>query len=150
MNKTVILICSIIFCYQLNAQTEEIYLGNISYDMLTETSYKEDPKAEAVVLYDKGESYFKYVPNHGYKIEFTRTKRIKILNEAGLKYGQLEIPLYESANGSKESAEILQATTYNLTNSDNIDISKLQLNNVHEEKINAFWSIKRICSKFIY
>ncbi|MCO6357259.1 DUF3857 domain-containing protein [Roseivirga pacifica] len=143
MNKTVILICSIIFCYELNAQTEEIYLGNISYDMLTETSYKEDPKAEAVVLYDKGESYFKYVPNHGYKIEFTRTKRIKILNEAGLKYGQLEIPLYESANGSKESAEILQATTYNLTNSDNIDISKLQLNNVHEEKINAFWSIKK-------
>ena len=57
-------------------------------------SYKKDPKAEAVVIFDIGKSIFFDTDRGGYNIRFTRKKRIKILDKTGIKFSEVSIPFF--------------------------------------------------------
>lgn len=70
-----------------------------------------DSSAEAVVIYDKGKSYFLLVME-SFEIVFERQTRIKILNESGLDYAVIHIPYYRKGRFSDEITEI-KAATYN-------------------------------------
>jgi len=68
------------------SQESQMQFGVISEYEQNLKSYKKDPKAEAVVIFDIGKSIFFDTDRGGYNIRFTRKKRIKILDKTGIKF----------------------------------------------------------------
>lgn len=134
----------ILISSQLLAQKESITLGQVPMPFLQMESFEEDPQAEAIVIYDKGESFFEYQEQLGYVIKFTRTKRIKVFNEAGLAYGNVEVMAYQGSDGNKESLKSFKAYSHNINNLGTIEKREVGLEAVHEERINDFWSVYKV------
>jgi hypothetical protein len=82
----------------LPAQTQHEF-GKLNMDEINMTSYDRDKIAEAVMLYDLGNTFFTYEYEAGYEIIFERTTKIKILSKAGIKYGEVEVPFFKSNDG---------------------------------------------------
>ena len=77
----------------LNAQSFNNEYGKVGKDDIDYKFFPQDKSAEAVVISDDGLSYFSRI-NDYFEIIYERTTRLKILNEAGLKYADVEIPFY--------------------------------------------------------
>jgi hypothetical protein len=135
----VFLLC-VTFSGILPAQTQHDF-GKLNMDEINMTSYDRDKIAEAVVLYDLGNTFFTYEYEAGFEIIFERTTRVKILSKAGIKYGELEVPYFRSNDGHEEVYEI-EGYTYNLENNQ-AKISRLNPENVYVEKVNENWSLKK-------
>ena len=85
-------------------QKPEMKFGKISKEELEMEYYEQDSSANALVLFDKGYSYFVYDNNyHGFKLIFERHVRIKFFNKEGFSSGDFRVPLYVSNNGTKET-----------------------------------------------
>jgi hypothetical protein len=105
-------------------------------------SYGPEPDAEAIVLFDVGESAFVDTPEHGYNIHFTRTRRVKILTRAGIDWATVSIPFYVEKPERSEKVVSLQAFTYN--REDGRTFRKpLDPSTVFEEQINNRWRAKK-------
>ena len=105
------------------------------------TSYEKDAEAEALVIYETGNSSFK--GNHttgNFDLHMQRSVKIKILKQSGLKYANFEIPYYIESNNLEEVSE-LEAYTYNMDNG-KITTTPLEKGNIFTEKINDNWSMK--------
>jgi hypothetical protein len=124
----------------LPAQTQHEF-GKLNMDEINMTSYDRDKIAEAVMLYDLGNTFFTYEYEAGYEIIFERTTKIKILSKAGIKYGEVEVPFFKSNDGHEEVYEI-EGYTYNLENNQ-VKITRLDPENVFVEKENENWSLKK-------
>lgn len=140
--KYLLSLITLAFCLSLQSygQIATISFGTPPVDALQMTSYEKDPDAEALVLYDKGESYFHYDENRGYIIHFTRTKRIKIFSEAGLDYGNIEIEAYRGSN-SQEMVSALTAFSYNINSLGSIEKRELDISALHQQQVNEYWSV---------
>ncbi|WP_420387187.1 transglutaminase domain-containing protein [Roseivirga sp.] len=144
MKRTLILIVLLwASLFTLKAQTQKIQLGAPSQEELQMTSFDKDPEAEAVVLYDKGSSYFHFDQERGYVIQFTRTKRIKILTEAGKDYGNIEIQAYKNSADSRERITSFKAFSHNLSLG-SVEKREVGLDDIYEEEINAYWSLFKV------
>lgn len=111
--------------------------GKVSKEELAMEVYSKDSAASAVILFDKGKSYFKYSEHDGWYIQFERHLRVKVLTKEGLDYANFEIPLYhEGLNEEKLTG--FKAATYNL---DGGKISK--------EKMRARETLRDEKNKFI-
>ncbi len=134
----VVIILTLVANVSLRAQLSQEF-GKVSkeeFDYLPEF----EPDAPAVVLFDIGQTRF--VDDEGwYKVQFTRTRRIKILTNEGLDFAEFKIPYYVDGYGKTESIESITGYTYNL---DNWTITKdeLQKSSVYEEEINNNWKQK--------
>ncbi|WP_017732113.1 transglutaminase domain-containing protein [Nafulsella turpanensis] len=115
--------------------------GEVNQEELTLTAYQKDPEAAALVLFDKGESYF-FDTERGYDIRFTRTRRIKIFDKAGIPFSEVAIPFYVDGYGRTERVVSIEAYTYNLENGA-LRKTALDPNTVFEEKINESWRVKK-------
>jgi hypothetical protein len=115
--------------------------GEIGQAEISLSTYSRDPLAEAVILFDIGDARFVDV-NEGYNIDFTRTKRIKILAREGVKYAEVSIPFYTDANGKKEVIKSIEAASYNYENGKMVK-TLLDMNTVFDEKINNRWTAKK-------
>ena len=127
----------------INAYSQENFLkelGKPSMYELQMTSYSKDTTAEAVVLYDAGEVYFANAETY-FKMNFNRKLRIKILNQAGLKYADFEVPLYQE-NYRLEELIISKAVVYNLVDN-KLEKSELDQKKVFEEKYGKNWVNKK-------
>ncbi|WP_462250719.1 DUF3857 and transglutaminase domain-containing protein [Ekhidna sp.] len=100
-----------------------------------------DSLAEAVILFDVGKSRFVNT-TEGFKIKFTKHKRIKVFNEKGKEYASVRMPYYISDNRSREVIKDIKATTYNYVNGalERKEVNKAM---IFEEKINENWSQKK-------
>jgi len=109
----------------------------------TMTEYPLDKGAEAVVLFDIGVATFIEDDDkqHTVKILFEKSKRVKILKEAGLKYAEVEIAYY-STKKKPEIISQIKATTYNIENGELTETS-LENINIFEERIGENWSVIR-------
>jgi len=137
----IIAVLIFILLLPLQAQQDESReYGIISMDELTMTEYSKDKEAEALVLYDLGDSRF-VITDYGYELVFTRTKRIKIFNDAGLDYAEVEFPLYRHGDVFEKVIDI-EATTYNLSDG---RVEKIQMDRkeVFDEKINDYWVLTK-------
>ncbi|MDH5475722.1 MAG: DUF3857 domain-containing protein [Cyclobacteriaceae bacterium] len=125
----------------VKAQLKTIELGKVSKEELTMTTYDKDLEAEAVVLYDKGESYF-FDTDTGFEIRFSRINRTKILTKAGVKFAEVSIPYYVDGYGQTEKVVSIEAYSYNFENG---NLIKKALDNatIYEEKINERWMSKK-------
>ncbi|MDH5368042.1 MAG: DUF3857 domain-containing protein [Cyclobacteriaceae bacterium] len=123
------------------AQLKPVELSKVSMEELTMTSYDKDPEAEAVVLFDKGESYF-FDTSTSFDIRFTRINKTKILTKAGVEFAEVSIPYYVDGYGKTEKIVSIEAYSYNYENG-NVTKKALDISTVYEEKINDWWMSKK-------
>lgn len=142
MRKIFTLVAIIFCCAQLVlAQELSHEFGVISKNEFDFTAYEKDPDAEAVIIFDKGESYF-FDTHESYDIRFTRAKRIKILSRAGIDQAEITIPFYAESYEKTEKIASLQAFSYNMVDG-RIFKKALDPSKVYEVKINDRWKAKR-------
>jgi hypothetical protein len=124
----------------LRGQENSRKYGVVGSEELKLKEYEKDPEAEALVLYDVGCSYF-IRKESSYDLVFERTTRIKILDESGIDWSEIEIPFYREGN-IRERVYDIEATTYNLKNG---GVSKTNLDPAatFEEQLNDYWIIKK-------
>lgn len=130
-----------ILCIQLfiNLSQAQIFIrefGKYSNEEFQLKKYEKDTTAEAVVIYDIGESRFVDIGN-GFEIIFERKMKIKIFTKAGFDWAQISIPLYVT-NSKAEVIEELKGNTYNYEDGQ-IKISPLNVKNSYDEKYNENW-----------
>lgn len=141
MKKLLILILCFIGSSQLTPAQNFIHeFGKFSNEEFQLKKYDKDTSAEAVVLYDIGESHFERY-EEGFVIIFTRKFKIKVLTKAGLKWAQISIPFYEENRKLEEISEV-KGNTYNFENGQ-VRISAFDPKNAYNEKFNEHWNNKK-------
>lgn len=109
-------------------------IGEISIWEVELKSYEKDPDAEALVLFDVGDTYF-FEQDGGYDIRFTRTKRIKILGQSGIDFAEVSIPLWVDGYGKTERIISLEAFTYNYDDKNGLMATSVDPNSIFKERI---------------
>ncbi|UOB17655.1 hypothetical protein [Abyssalbus ytuae] len=112
--------------------------GKVSTEELKMPLYEKDSTANAIILYEYGESVIK-LNNYG-KVELTfeYTGRIKIFNSKGYDKATIEIPLRKSI--TSRSKEILQNVEALAINPDRTT-GALQKENVFTENLNEYYDV---------
>jgi len=126
----------LLFSNFLIAQTYSHDLGVVTDYERNMKHYDKDTSAEAVVIYNIGESSF-YRADEGFDLAFKRQTKIKVLKESYLNNAEYSILIYKGNQG-KEEIRKFEATTYNFKNGQVIKtvVNKDQL---YTEKINKHW-----------
>lgn len=143
MKRNIACVCIVICIFSQGAisQTISHKFGEVSKEEVMLEQYDKDPEASALVLYDIGKSVFTNDDN-GFDIRFTRTKRIKIFNKAGLDYAEIAIPYYQDGYGKTELVTDIEAYTYNLEFG-RIVKSALDQKNIFVDKRTEKWYLKK-------
>lgn len=121
----VVLLSNIIF-----SQKSKVYtFGKITQQEYDLRIYEKDSTANALFLYENGETHFK-ISNDRIVISTTYYAKVKIFNKAGEDNATIEIPIYHNKD-RKEKVIKIKGYTHNSTN-------KIALNpkNIFTEKIN--------------
>ncbi|MDD2962307.1 MAG: DUF3857 domain-containing protein [Bacteroidales bacterium] len=100
-----------------------------------------DKQADAVVLFDSGESFF-IDGSNGIEMVFVKHIKIKILSEAGIGAASFQIPLYEGKSGI-ENLYNIKGFSYNFEG-DLVRKTELKKDAVFKERINDQWSARRL------
>ena len=125
-----------------NSNAQKFDLGKVSLAELQEKEHPKDPSAVAAILFKKGNVTFEYDQNAGF---FTVTEvktRIKIYKKEGYEWANQEINYYADSN-INEKVSISDAITYNVVDG-KIEKTKLKSDGEFVEKINKYWSRKKI------
>jgi len=145
MKNLIITLCLLALSQWALAQEAENFSqeqGKVTNYEMTLKEYSKDKDAEALVIYDFGDYYFQGFDTRGFVLIMKRKVKIKILKAAGTKYGNFEIPYYMETREGEDVYDI-NATTYNFDNGQLIK-STFDTKNIHEEKINDKWNVKRL------
>jgi hypothetical protein len=116
MFKKITLFFVFFLCSCLVALAQEnllpVQFGKVSIEDLAMKTYPADSTAPAVVLYDKGLSYW-YSDYKGMKLVHERHIRIKILSVAGAAWTKSEVSIYKPKNSEQiETLESLEGFTH--------------------------------------
>lgn len=128
------------YAYAQENFTEEP--GKITQYEISLKEYDKDPDAEALVIYDLGEYFFRADASQNILLEMKFRKKIKILKQAGIKYANIEIPYYIDSR-DWETIEKLEAITYNQEGTQ-LKKTLLDPKNVFEEKVSDNMRVKKI------
>tara|TARA_R110002167_G_scaffold205954_6_gene409954 strand:+ start:139 stop:2112 length:1974 start_codon:yes stop_codon:yes gene_type:complete len=104
--------------------------GNVTNLEKEMVSYEKDPTAKALVLFERGDNYFKLIDRYILLVKEYHTK-IKILDEQAFDHGTIEIPLYHSNNGEEKISKI-KAITHNGESQYNVLPSEIFTSDVSE------------------
>ncbi|MEM1324552.1 MAG: DUF3857 domain-containing protein [Bacteroidota bacterium] len=126
----------------LFAQSVEREYGKLTTLEQEMTSYEEDPEAEAVILFDLGESKFVYREREGYNIQFKRHKRIKIFNKSAFEMAEIEIPYYVNGYGATENITAIEAVSYTMEDGRMVK-TVLDPKTIYKEQATEQWHIKK-------
>ena len=138
----VILSSLIISAHSVSAQKKEknatedgmsIKFGTITGKDFDPSLHDFDSTADAVVLFDKGYSYFRESSDGWFQLVFEEQQRIKILNKSGMDAANFIIPQYRSSK-SEERIEKLKAVTYNLEN-ESVTTTKLSEKDIYKDQV---------------
>lgn len=104
-------------CFQSFSQLSDDF-GKLTPFEQSMTSYEKDSTANAVVLYEKGDNYFKVIDR---KIRLIKEYhgKIKIFNEKAFDFGTIKIQLYHNNNSSEKLTKI-KAMTHNKNGQHNV------------------------------
>lgn len=133
MKKFFLLLCFLAI-YSASAQKKDYEFGSISQSDKDLKVYAKDSSANAVFIYEKGETDFKQTSND-IVIKTTYYAKIKFFNKEGFDNATVEIPLYNNSQTS-EKVENIKAVTHN-------GGRKIFLNkkNIFREKIDENWTL---------
>lgn len=129
-------ILSFTFSLQLIAQPIPMKFGDIKLSNLKMETFEADPDASVVVLGDFGTVEASL--SRGYT-DFRRHTRIKILNKAGFDWADINIRYNNNGGGVNN----IKAVTYVLKDGKVVE-HKLNKKSIIEEKVNEFYSQKKI------
>lgn len=106
------------------------------------TSYEKDPDANAVVLYERGDNYFKVINRYVRLVKEYHVK-IKILNEKGFDEATISIPLRKN-NKSSEKLTKIEAVTHNGDNQFNVLPSEMYTKDIHEYRTDHSFTFPKL------
>ncbi len=137
--KLRLLAAVLLLVFSVNAQKNKnnFEFGKVDKADLLMKECDFDPKAEAMVLFDVGETYCFYYPTSetnplGTQLE--RHVRIKILSDKGLSHADVKLPYMDFKNVS--TIKGLTAATYNLDASGNVVVTKVDKKSIYEKRLN--------------
>ncbi|MFC0876713.1 DUF3857 domain-containing protein [Saccharicrinis sp. FJH2] len=139
MKKIILLTLVALTALTLHAEKIIMEMGSVSMSELNIIKYDKDPDAEALKIFDLGQSEFIQEEGQGFILRFRRQTRIKILDEAGLDYAEVEIPVFRTRD-TYESVEQIKGASYRLEDGQLVK-SELDKKDVHIEKVNEYWSM---------
>ncbi|MGC9151437.1 MAG: DUF3857 domain-containing protein [Microbacter sp.] len=85
--------------------------GSVSNDEMNMTIFPADTSASAVVLYDKGMTYYEI--NQDFQVYLDVFSRIKILKQEGVDYANVEVPYVDYGMGRREYITGIDGYVYN-------------------------------------
>ncbi|MEO6453241.1 MAG: DUF3857 domain-containing protein, partial [Ginsengibacter sp.] len=136
------LVVSIVMCVcvsviaQKKSKNKEIAIPAFGKVEKADLEIKEcdfDDKAEALVLVDEGVL-------DGFNIQLKKRIRIKILTDKGLDWANVHLPY--KTDGNTQNISNLEAQTYNLDESGNVIVTKVERKLIYEKKLNKKYSEK--------
>ena len=110
----------------------QVYKSDLKY-----TTYVKDSTANALVIYDYGNSF---VDKQTFWLRVQIEQKIKILRTEGIERGEFEVKLYKGKS-SEEKIKNIKGTTYNLEN-DEIVKSELTQKAIFEEENENYILVK--------
>lgn len=133
---------SLAIILSINIYGQEYELGKVTIEELRQNTHKRDTSAVAAVLFKTGDVSFEYSQQSGFFIITKVKMKIKVYKKEGYDWGNFEMLLYNESN-AKQTLNIKSAFTYNVIN-DKIEKSKLKSEGEFDEKVNNYWSKKKI------
>jgi hypothetical protein len=130
-----------LFCYNVDAQ--EFKLGKVSIAELEQKVHPKDSAAVAAILFKKGETSFVFSENEGFIVVSEVSMRIKIYKKDGYNWANKAVRFVSGSSNIKEKVIFSDAVTYNLV-AGKIEKTKLNSEGEFVEKINKYWSKKKI------
>lgn len=109
---------------------------NVTKGDLETNSYERDSTANALVLYEYGNSY---LDNQSFNLITEYQRKLKIFNKSGFEKATIKIYLYKNKNRKERVAKI-KATTFNIDGND-IKTVKLEKKDIFEEEFNDNYTI---------
>lgn len=95
------------------AQESTYEFAKVSSDIVKMQVYENDPEAEAVIIYERGDAEIRDM-HEGLKLEYKYKARVKILKKNGFEKATYEIPLYTNDNKTaREELVSMKAVSYN-------------------------------------
>lgn len=138
--KEIVFVLFVLLFNTVSAQNFENKFGKCSQAELEMASCPYDSTADAMVLYDEGDTYFSVIAEK-YQIIFDRKIKYKFFNKAGIDDAKFEIRFYDGNQGS-ERVSYIKCNTYNLENG-KVVVTKLENKNIFDEKSGKKWLIKK-------
>lgn len=133
---------SIILLLTSIAFSQKHELGKVTIEELKEKVCPSDTSAVAAYLFNVGKTYYSYSDSNGFELITEITTKIKIYKKEGYEFANKAVKFYVGVNDS-EKVSVSKAYTYNLVNG-KIEKTKLGSDGEFNEKINKFWSRKKI------
>jgi hypothetical protein len=137
--RSLLTVTFLLFYFVAFGQETPVKFGKVTEDELTMKVYDKDTSAAAVILADYGRSYFTY--NQGFKVNFERVLRIKILKKTGYDWANVVVPYYQR-NSTKEMVINIKGVTYNMEAGKMVKV-KMEDKAVFDEKESANWYNKK-------
>ncbi len=139
--KLPVLLALVLSIFCATAQRPDTF-GVISDFEKQITVYEKDSSANALVLYERGDNYFKVVDRRVRLIKEYHVK-IKIFNEKGFDQGTVSIPL--KRNGSSyEKLTKIKAATHNENNQFNVLPSEIYTKDINEYRSVKTFSLPKL------
>ncbi len=149
-----------LFSFSIVSAQKVPEFGILTQEEQNFAKYDKDSLANAIVLYEKGDNYFKVI-HHRIRLIKEYHGKIKILDKGGFSEGTISIPLYK---GEKESERVekIRAITHNGNHRASLMPDKIYTNQISErwsEKTFTFPNVKvgavleyryTVISPFIY
>ncbi|WP_179007727.1 DUF3857 domain-containing protein [Winogradskyella forsetii] len=140
MKLRLLIIALIISCSSFSQEynvTKRVYKSDLKHN-----SYAKDSTANALVIYDYGNSF---IDNTTYWLRVQIEQKIKILRTEGIKRGAFEVKLYKGKS-SEEIIKNIKGATYNLEN-DKVVITELTKDAIFEEEHEKYTLVKFVLPK---
>lgn len=123
-------------------QPPKVKFEKVSEEEIKMSVYDLDTSAVAVILFDDGTSDVNWVNSQGFRLNYERFVRIKILKQAGTEWANFSIPLYIEMNNKEEIRGIKGVTT-------NYEDGKIVQTEMKKEAIfreseNKYWDMVRL------
>lgn len=110
---------------------------NVTNDDLIINTYSKDSTANALVIYEYGNSY---VYQDDFKLKTEVKRKIKILNRDGFDEANVSVLLYKSGDRKEKISDIIGSTS-NINENGSIDIQKLDKGQIFTEKYNENYTL---------
>jgi hypothetical protein len=141
--RLIALFAGILSFYSLTAQTNrpKIKYGDVSEKDFEPKVYSVDSSADAVYIYDVGESRYRENNNASFDVVFKRHARIRLLNKNSFDLATIEIQLYKYGTSSEEKLSDLDAATYNIENG-KVVATKVDKGSLFKDKGENYTTVK--------
>ena len=121
----------------IHAEKDTNKFGKVTDEEVKMTGFPADTSAAAVVLYEKGRSYYTF-QNNEFQVCFEIYEKIKILKPEGVDRANVEIHYYDKDARNREIIRDIDGNTYNFVNG-KVEKSKLKSDFVFQDHLQGKW-----------